>query len=81
MEAGRPWEARDRLAGRLGHTPADQRVLGLLARAWLELEDPVRAGHRHFNAVAGTGLTVVFLALTAGVWLVGIVALLRLVFR
>lgn len=51
MEAGRPWEARDRLAGRLGHAPADQRVLSLLARAWLELGDPVRAGRYWYLTV------------------------------
>lgn len=44
----RPWEARDRLAGVLGHRPDDLNVQALLGDAWWRLGDAARAGRYWF---------------------------------
>jgi hypothetical protein len=48
LAAGRPWNARDRLAGRLSQRPADQDVLDLLGQVCDELGDQVAAGRWWF---------------------------------
>jgi hypothetical protein len=48
LKEGRAWEARDRLAGCLGHRPDDLEIQSLLGDAWWQLGEHAQAGRWWF---------------------------------